>query len=115
MPTSKQDQSILCIKKAIWRAPILVCSVRVCVNVRFVASGWAWPCGPMLHLWAWDQWDDHAQARRDDRWACPPCCVTFAPHQVSQGAWQEVKGEAIAVNEAAYSGVIVWTVGPEER
>ena len=31
------------------------------------------------------------------------------------GAWQEVKGEAMAVNDAAYCGVIVWTVGPEER
>ena len=30
-------------------------------------------------------------------------------------AWQEVKGEAMAVNEAAYTSVIVWTVGPEGR
>ena len=29
-------------------------------------------------------------------------------------AWQEVKDEAMAVNEADHS-VIVWTVGPEER
>ena len=62
----------------------------MCINVGFVASGWAWPCGPMLHFL-------DTQARREDRWACPLCSMTFAPYQVPQGAWQEVKGEAMAV------------------
>ena len=43
--------------------------------------------------------------KRDD----PLCCVTFELRQVPQGALQEVKREAMAVNEAAYSGVIVGT------
>ena len=37
------------------------------------------------------------------------------PCQVPWWAWQEVKGEAMAVNEADYTSVIVQTVGPEER
>ena len=37
---------------------------------------------------------------RGDRWACPGCGVTFEPHQVALGVWQEVKGEAMSVNEA---------------
>ena len=45
----------------------------------------------------------------------PPAEMTFEPHQVLQGVWQEVKGEATAVNEAEYTSVIVWTVGPEDR
>ena len=31
------------------------------------------------------------------------------------GAWQEVKGEAMAINEALYAGVIERTVGPDGR
>ena len=37
---------------------------------------------------------------RGDGWACPGCAVTFEPHQVVLGAWLEVKGEAMSVNEA---------------
>ena len=44
-----------------------------------------------------------------------PFGVTFYPRPAPRGPWQEVKGEAMAVNEAAYSGVIVWIVGPKER
>ena len=55
------------------------------------------------------------QPGRDDRWACSPSGVTSDPCQMPWWAWQEVKGEAMAVNEADYTSVIVWTVGPEER
>ena len=50
-----------------------------------------------------------------DRWACPPSLLTFDPCRVPRWAWQEVKGEAMAVNEVDNTGVIVWTVGPGER
>ena len=36
-------------------------------------------------------------------------------YQVLQWAWHEVKGEAMAVNEADYTSRIVLTVGREER
>ena len=41
--------------------------------------------------------------------------VTFDPTQVLQWAWYEVKGEAMAANEADYTGGIVLAVGLEER
>ena len=44
-----------------------------------------------------------------------PSGVTSDPGQVPWWAWQEVKGEAMAVNEADYTSVIVRTVGPEKR
>ena len=34
---------------------------------------------------------------------------------VPQRVWREVKGEAMAVDEADYTSVFVRTVGPEER
>ena len=46
-------------------------------------------------------------------WACPGFGVTFEPWQVLVGAWQEVKGEAMPVNEALYVGVIERTVWPD--
>ena len=36
--------------------------------------------------------------------------VTFEPGQEALGAWQEVKGEAMSVNEALYAGAIEGTV-----
>ena len=36
--------------------------------------------------------------------------VTFKPGQEALGAWQEVKGETISVNEALYTGAIEGTV-----
>ena len=80
----------------------------MCINASFISSGWAWHCGAPPSLWG--PW-----MSRDGRWACPPSCVTFDPSQVLPWAWQEVKGEAMAVNEADYTGVIVWTVGQEGR
>ena len=38
-------------------------------------------------------------------------CVTFDPWQWLLGVCQEVKGEAVAVNEAKHTNVFVWTVG----
>ena len=76
--------------------PNLACG-RVCF-----ASGWAWHCRPMLHFWC-------PQLGRDDRWACPPSGVTSDPFQVPWWVWHQVKGEAMAVNEAGQ------TLGPEER
>ena len=36
------------------------------------------------------------------RWVHPPCRVTFDPSHVLPWAWQEVKCEAVSVNEADY-------------
>ena len=36
----------------------------------------------------------------------PEAVVTFEPREVALGAWQEVKGEAMSVNEALYGGAI---------
>ena len=41
--------------------------------------------------------------------------MTFDPCQLPWWAWQEVKDEAMAVDGADYTSVIVRTVGPEER
>ena len=40
----------------------------------------------------------------------PEAVVTFEPREEALGAWQEVKGEAVSVNEALYAGVIEGTV-----
>ena len=34
----------------------------------------------------------------------PEAVVTFEPREEALGAWQEVKGEAMSVNEALYAG-----------
>ena len=36
----------------------------------------------------------------------PEAVVTFEPREEALGAWQEVKGEAMSVNEALYAGAI---------
>ena len=36
----------------------------------------------------------------------PEAVVTFEPREEALGAWQEVKGEAMSVNEALYGGAI---------
>ena len=71
----------------------------MCVNAGFIASDWAWLHRPAL---------GHRGRGRGcgDRWACPGCGVTFEPVQEALGAWQEVKGEAMSVNEALYGGAI---------
>ena len=48
--------------------------------------------------------------RQDLRWACPRSRVTFDSIQVLQWAWHEVKGEAVAANEADVTSGIVLTI-----
>ena len=43
----------------------------------------------------------------------PDAVVTFEPVQEALGAWQEVKGEAMSVNEALYGGAIEGPVQPD--
>ena len=64
------------------------------------ASDWAWLHGPVL---AWDL--ALAIGGR-----VPEAVVTFEPREEALGAWHEVKGEAMSVNEALYSGAIEGTV-----
>ena len=40
----------------------------------------------------------------------PDAVYPLNPAQVALGAWQEVKGEAMSVNEVLYAGVIEGTV-----
>ena len=77
----------------------------VCVCKCVVAPVWGWHSGAVPVCWG--TW-----MSRDLRWACPRSRVTFDPIKVLQWAWHEVKG---AVNEADYTGGIVFTVGQGER
>ena len=58
--------------------------------------------GPCLDVGAWDL----AAAIG----GIPDAVLTFAPVQEASGAWQEVKSEAMSVNEALYAGAIEGTV-----
>ena len=71
----------------------------MCVNAGFIASDWAWLHGPVL---------GHRRLGLGlgDRWACPGSGGDFEPREEALGAWQEVKGEAMSVNEALYGGAI---------
>ena len=40
----------------------------------------------------------------------PEAVVTFETREEALGAWQEIKGEAMSVNEVLYAGVIKGTV-----
>ena len=44
----------------------------------------------------------------------PEAVVTFEPREEALGAWQEVKGEGVSVNEALYASVIEGTVRLDE-
>ena len=55
--------------------------------------------GQRLDIGAWD-----LAAAMGGR--VPDAVVTFKPGQEALGAWQEVKGEAMSVNEALYGGAI---------
>ena len=84
-----------------------MCSVcALLLYAGFIAADWAWLHKPMLGHW-------DVGLGHDDRWACPRFGVTFEPYQVAVGAWQEVKTEAMPVNEALYTGVIERTVRPD--
>ena len=92
------------------RVPSHACSVCACFNAGFSGSGWAW------HLRAHASLVGHGAHNCDVRQVgVSPSGVTSDPCRVPWWAWQEVKGEAMAVNEADYTSVIVRTVGPEER
>ena len=80
-----------------------MCSVCVCVNADFIASNWAWLHGPVLGHRRLGLGLGH-------RWACPEAVVTFEPCEEALGTWQEVKGEAMSVNEALYAGAMEGTV-----
>ena len=57
------------------------------VRVRkCMCSGWAWPHEPIFAI-----------PGRGDRWACLEFGATFAPRL---GAWHEVAGEPMSVNDA---------------
>ena len=71
-------------------------SVCMCVNADFIAFDWAWLHGQVLGDWG-------LGLGRGDRCVYPGCGVTFEPCQVALGAWQEVKGEAMSVNEAPWT------------
>ena len=73
--------------------------MRVNVNAGFIASDWAWLHRPVLGHGAGD-----LAAAIGGR--VPDAVVTFEPVQEALGAWQEVKGEAMSVNEALYGGAI---------
>ena len=82
----------LCLIKLVG-VPPGVFAVTVCVNV---GSIWAWHREPVL----------------DGEVGVSPVSVTFEPCQVLLWAWDGVKGEAMAGNEAEH---IVWKVRREER
>ena len=75
----------------------------MCVNAGFIASDWAWLHGPVLGY-------RRLTLALTIGGRVPEAVVTFEPREVALGAWQEVKGEAISVNEALYAGAIDGTV-----
>ena len=79
-----------------------MCSVYMCFNVGFIASGWVWHCGPILHLWG-------PQPGHDDRWACPPSGVTYDPAWCLGGRGMRSKVRPWQLMRQTV------TIGPEER
>ena len=72
----------------------------MCVNAGFIASDWAWLHGPVLGY-------RRLSLASAIGGRVPEAVVTF---EEALGAWQEVKGEAMSVNEALYAGAIEGTV-----
>ena len=74
---------------------LALCGVCACalmqVSLLPIGRGFT---GQRLDIGAWDLA------------AAPDAVVTFEPGQEALGAWQEVKGEAMSVNEALYGGAI---------
>ena len=83
---------------------LALCGVCVCALMQIllapIGRGFTGQC---LDIGAWD-----LAAAMGGR--VPDAVVTFAPGQEASGAWQEVKGEAMSVNEALYAGAIEGTV-----
>ena len=63
----------------------------------FVASDWVWLQGPVLG-------HQGLGLGCGDRWACPGCGGDLLTPPGYFGAWQEVKGETMSVNEALHAG-----------
>ena len=83
---------------------LALCGVRACalMQVLLLRIGRGFT-GQWLDVGAWD-----LAAAIGGR--IPDAVATFAPGQEALGAWQEVKGEAMSVNEALYAGAIEGTV-----
>ena len=78
------------------------------IKPGYVASGWAWHSRPVIVCTG-------SSMVRTGRWVCPPSGVTFDLAHVLPWAWQEVKGEAVSVNEADYRCCMVLASGPGGR
>ena len=79
---------------------LALCGVCACALMQvFIASDWAWLHRPVL-----GHRGRGLAAAIGGR--VPDAVVTFEPVQEALGAWQEVKGEAMSVNEALYGGAI---------
>ena len=83
---------------------LALCAVSACalmqVLLLLIGHGFTGQC---LDIGAWDL--ASAIGGR-----VPDTVVTFEPREEALGAWQEVKGEAMSVNEALYAGAIEGTV-----
>ena len=79
---------------------LALCGVRACALMQVlllpIGRGFTGQC---LDIGAWDL--ASAIGGR-----VPEAVVTFEPREEALGAWQEVKGEAMSVNEALYGGAI---------
>ena len=79
---------------------LALCGVCACALMQVlllpIGRGFTGQC---LDIGAWDL----ASAKGG---RVPEAVVTFEPREEALGAWQEVKGEAISVNEALYGGAI---------
>ena len=79
---------------------LALCGVRACALMQVlllpIGRGFTGQC---LDIGAWDL--ASAIGGR-----VPEAVVTFEPREEALGAWQEVKGEAMSVNEALYAGAI---------
>ena len=65
------------------------------IKPGYVAFSWAWHSQPVIVHIAYGQVNGTMC-----RWARPPWRMTFDPSHVLPWAWQEVKGEAVSVNDA---------------
>ena len=83
---------------------LALCGVCACalIQVLLLPIGRGFT-GQYLDIGAWD-----LSAAIGGR--VPDAVVTFEPREEALGAWQEVKGEAMSVNEAPYAGAIEGTV-----
>ena len=83
-----------------WGVFLALCGVCACalMQVLLLPIGHDFT-GQCLDIGAWD-----LAAAIGGR--IPEAVVTFEPHEEALGAWQEVKGEAMSVNEGAIEGTV---------